>query len=166
MARWLLKEEPGHYAWSDLVRDRRTSWNGVHNALALRHLRAMRPGDTAFYYHSGSERAVVGVVRVVTPPRPDPDDPRGSVTLDIAPVRELRRPVPLAELRNDPAFAGFDLLRLPRLSVLPVPDVVWDRLVALGSSGPRAPRTIRAAAGARGRASVPRRPRRVGRRRR
>ena len=166
MAHWLLKEEPKHYAWSDLVRDGRTRWNGVHNALALRHLRAMRPGDTAFYYHSGSERAVVGIVRVVTAPRPDPDDPRGSVTLDVEPVRPLKRPVSLAELRDNPAFSGFLLLRLPRLSVVPVATETWDRLLELGASDAQTSRATRAAGSARERASGPRRPRRAVRRRR
>lgn len=130
MARWLLKEEPGHYAWADLVRDGRTDWNGVHNALALRHLRQMAPGDRAVYYHTGPERACVGIVEIVASPRVDRSDPRGSWSVAVRAVRPLRRPIPLSEVKADPALAGFALLRMPRLSVLPVTDDQWDRLLA------------------------------------
>jgi len=132
MSKWLLKEEPTHYSWSDLVRDGRTEWNGVHNALALRHLRGMAPGDPAIFYHSGDVRSCVGLMVVAAPPHPDPDDDRGSWSVAVRPVRPLPRPVPLAEIRADPTFAGFDLLRISRLSVLPVPDAMWERILALG----------------------------------
>lgn len=130
VARWLIKEEPDHYAWADLVRDGRTDWDGVHNALALRHLRQMAPGDRALYYHSGQERACVGIVEIAASPRADRGDTRGSWSVVVRPVRRLRRPIPLSEVRADPALAGFDLIRTPRLSVLPVTDDQWDRLLA------------------------------------
>ncbi len=134
VARWLIKEEPTHYSFADLVSDGRTRWDGVRNPLALRHLRAMRKGDTAIYYHSGKERACVGVVRVTSDPRPDPRDPPGSVVVDIEPLRALARPVTLAEIRGDPAFEGFDLVRIARLSVMPVDAPQWKRILALAGS--------------------------------
>lgn len=134
MHHWLIKEEPSHYAFADLVRERRTDWNGVHNALALRHLRAMAPGDDGLYYHTGTERACVGIVRICSVPRPDPTDDRGSWTVELCAVRPLPRPVSLAEMRLDPTFVGFDLLRISRLSVLPVPDPMWRRILARSRS--------------------------------
>ncbi len=130
MARWLLKEEPTHYAFSDLERDGRTEWNGVHNPLALRHLRAMVPGDEAFYYHSGSVRSAIGIARVSRGPVRDVSDARPSWSVEIQPVRQLRRGIPLAELRSDPALAGFDLFRIGRLSVVPVTDAQWASVLA------------------------------------
>lgn len=131
VAHWLVKQEPSSYSWTDLEHDGETEWDGVHNALALRHLRAMSVGDLAVFYHSGSERACVGILRVSRGPRPDPKDARGSWTVTVRPVRALLRPVTLREIRNDPRFAGFDLLRFSRLSVLPVRPEHWSRLLAL-----------------------------------
>src|SRR5580658_5038038 len=99
MARWLVKEEPTHYSYADLAKDGSTEWNGVHNALALRHLKGMRVGDDVFYYHSGDERSVVGVAKVATAPVADPDDDRGSWKVTIRAVRALPRAVPLATLK-------------------------------------------------------------------
>jgi predicted RNA-binding protein with PUA-like domain len=130
MTRWLIKEDPDHYAWIDLVREGKTEWNGVHNALALRHLKAMGPSDRAIFYHTGSERACVGIVEIVGIPHPDPRDRRGSWSVEVRPIRALHRPIPLGEVKADPALAGFDLVRLPRLSVLPVSDDHWARLLA------------------------------------
>jgi predicted RNA-binding protein with PUA-like domain len=130
VARWLLKEDPDHYAWAELVRDGRTEWSGVHNPLALSHLRRMAPGDRAVFYHTGLERACVGIVEVVSSPHPDPDDPRRFWSVAVRAVRPLRRPIPLSEVKADPALLGFDLVRMPRLSVLPVSDDQWDRLLA------------------------------------
>ena len=134
MARWLLKTEPGEYSWGDLERDGRTRWDGVTNPLALQHAHRVRSGDEVVVYHTGSERAAVGIARIVSDPYPDPaaGDDR-LVVFDLEPVRRLARPVTLAELKADPAFAGFDLLRLPRLSVMPVPAGLWRRL--LGRAG-------------------------------
>jgi len=141
MAHWLVKQEPTSYPWSRLVTDGRTRWDGVHNALALQHLRRMKKGDEALFYHSGDERACVGILRVTSEPRPDPEDDRRSWYVEVAPVRPLDRPVTLAEIRGDPAFAGIDLLRNSRLSVMPIPDAAWTRLLATaataeGSSAP------------------------------
>jgi predicted RNA-binding protein with PUA-like domain len=133
VARWLLKTEPADYSFADLERDGRTAWDGVGNALALQHARRVRAGDEAVIYHTGAERAAVGLARVVSDPYPDPaaGDPR-LVVFDVVPVTRLARPVTLAELKADPAFAGCDLLRLPRLSVVPLPGPLWRRLLARG----------------------------------
>lgn len=134
MAAWLLKTEPNDYSWEDLERDRRTTWDGVTGNAALKNIRAVRKGDEALVYHSGDVRAAVGIARVATAPYPDPHaaDPR-LVVFDLEPVRRLPRPVTLAEVKADPAFAAFDLVRIPRLSVLPVPPELWKRLLALSA---------------------------------
>ena len=129
MAHWLAKSEPSAYSWADLERDGSTDWSGVHNALALRHLKSMRPGDGLLFYHSGDERAVVGIARVTSVPRPDPRDTRGSWTVDIRPVRALRVPISLAELREDAGLGELALFRMSRLSVLPVSAEQWDRIL-------------------------------------
>ncbi len=126
---WLVKEEPTHYGFGALVKDRRAAWSGVRNALAQRHLRAIKNGDRIFYYHTGDERAVVAVARAVSDPYPDPEDPSGKyVAVDIAPVERLPRPVTLAEIKADAAFRDFPLVRIARLSVMPVTDAQWTRI--------------------------------------
>jgi len=132
MATWLLKSEPSDYSWSDLVRDRRTVWDGVTSAPGLKNIRDIQDGDEAIVYHTGEERAAVGLARIVSAPYPDPnaDDPR-LVVFDLEAVRPLPRPVTLAEIKADRAFAGFGLVRIPRLSVVPVSDAHWRRLLKL-----------------------------------
>ncbi len=134
MATWLLKTEPSEYSWDDLERERRTVWDGVTSALALRHMRQVRKGDEAIVYHTGDERAAVGIARIASDPYPDPK--RGNaaiVVFEIEPLRRLPSPVSLAEVKSDPAFAGFELVRLPRLSVMPVPPPLWERLLAIAA---------------------------------
>jgi predicted RNA-binding protein with PUA-like domain len=131
MARhWVLKTEPSEYGFADLVRDRRTRWEGVSNPVALKHLRSMLAGDDALIYHTGNEKAVVGLARVASPPYPDPRDPK-LVVVDVEPVKPLPRAVPLAEIKAEPAFADLGLVRVPRLSVVPVEPAQWKRLRAL-----------------------------------
>jgi predicted RNA-binding protein with PUA-like domain len=132
MARWLLKTEPDCYQWSDLVRDRRTVWDGVSNALALKNIRTMKKGDLAFIYHTGDERSIIGIAEVVSNAYPDPtlSDERLAV-VDVKLTRKLGRPVTLAEIKADPAFAGWDLIRLSRLGVMPVPEKMWERIEKL-----------------------------------
>lgn len=126
---WLVKEEPSHYGFDALMKDRKAVWSGVRNALAQKHLRAMKKDDRIFYYHSGDERAVVGIVKAVSDPYPDPEDASGKyVAIDIVPVRRLSRPVTLAEIKADPRFKDFLLVRVARLSVLPVTDTEWSRI--------------------------------------
>jgi len=132
VAYWLLKTEPGTYSWDDLTRDRRTVWEGVSNPVALKNIRAMKKGDLALIYHTGRERAVVGVAEVVTNPYADPNtkDER-VVVVDVKPRHKLARPVTLDEFKVDKTFAGWDLLRIGRLSVVPVPPNVWQRIESL-----------------------------------
>jgi predicted RNA-binding protein with PUA-like domain len=126
---WLLKTEPGTFSWQDLVRDGRATWDGVKNPAALGHLRAMRPGDLAFFYHTGGDKSVVGICRVVSEPYADPKagDPR-LVVVDVEPVKPLPHPVSLAAIKADPQFAGFSLVRIPRLSVMPVTPDQWQAI--------------------------------------
>jgi predicted RNA-binding protein with PUA-like domain len=129
---WLVKEEPTHYGFGELERDGKTVWSGVRNALAQKHLRGMKKGDRIFYYHTGNEKAVVGVARAASDAYPDPDDASGrSYVVEVAPVERLPRPVTLAEIKADPAFAAFPLTRVPRLSVMPVSEEEWARIEAL-----------------------------------
>ena len=126
---WLVKEEPTHYSFDAFVKDRKAVWSGVRNALAQRHLRAIAKGDRIFYYHTGDEKAVVGIAKALSGPYPDPEDPAGKyVAIDIAPVKRLPRPVTLAEIKADAAFRGFPLVRIARLSVMPVTDEEWARI--------------------------------------
>ena len=132
MNRWLLKTEPTTYGWADLARERRATWDGVSNPVALGHLRAMRKGDEAFVYHTGGEKAIVGIARVASDPYPDPklSDPK-RVVVDLEPIRPLARAVTLASVKADKRFADFALVRQSRLSVMPVTAVQWDQLLAL-----------------------------------
>jgi len=130
MARWLMKSEPESYGWADLVRDGATEWDGVRNNAARLHLKAMRQGDEAFFYHSMSDKAVVGIMRVTRGAEPDPKAPdwvRGQVE----PVRALERPVTLAEIKAEPALAKMELIRQSRLSVAPVRDEEWKLILEM-----------------------------------
>ncbi len=128
MARWLFKEEPSHYSFADLERDGTAVWDGVANALALQHLRKVQPGDRVFYYHTGKEKAVVGEMVVVSAMQDD----EKAVAVTVRPVRRLHHPVPLSRIKEDSAFVGWELVRLPRLSVMPVTDAQWQRVEELG----------------------------------
>jgi predicted RNA-binding protein with PUA-like domain len=128
MGRWLFKEEPSHYSFADLEREGSTDWDGVANALALQHLRKVRPGDRVFFYHTGNEKAVVGEMTVVAGPKSG-DEKQPIVTVQA--VRRLQHPVPLSRIKDDPAFADWELVRLPRLSVMPVTEAQWQRIEEL-----------------------------------
>ena len=132
---WLFKEEPSHYSFHQLVVDGKTVWDGITNNLALKNLRSAKKGDLALVYHSGDQRAIVGIVEITSAPYPDPKlrDER-FVVVDVKPVRALERPVALNEVKADAKFARFDLLRLPRLSVMRVPDDIWEGVLALARS--------------------------------
>jgi predicted RNA-binding protein with PUA-like domain len=126
---WLFKEEPTHYSYDDLVRDGRTSWTGVRNPVAQRHLRSVAKDDRIFFYHTGNVKAVVGVARAAAASYPDPADKDGKLyAVDVVPVRKLKQPVTLAAIKADKSFASFVLTRVPRLSVMPVTDEQWDRI--------------------------------------
>ena len=133
---WLLKTEPTTYAFDQLERDGRTTWDGVRNNLALMHLRAMKAGDQVLIYHSGAAKAAVGLARVAAGAYPDPQqsDPR-FVVVDLTPLRRLKRPVTLAEIRAEPALAELPLIKMTRLSVMPVTKEQWKQLVGMGEAG-------------------------------
>ena len=126
MAHWLLKSEPASYSWDQLVKDGRTHWNGVRNFQAANNLRAMKPGERAFFYHSNEGKDIVGVIEIARGFYPDPSDASGKFGMvDVAPVMPVKRPVSLAEMKTVPELAGFSLLRQSRLSVCPVSDAEW-----------------------------------------
>jgi predicted RNA-binding protein with PUA-like domain len=126
---WLVKEEPEHYSYDALVRDGRTVWSGVKNPLAQKHLHGIRKGDRLFYYHTGKEKAIVGVARAAGDAYPDPADASGRwAVVEVVPERKLPRPVSLAEIKADRAFADFALVRMSRLSVMPVSAEQWKRI--------------------------------------
>src|SRR5687768_4623517 len=137
MARWLFKVEPDCYSYADLERDGTTLWDGVSNAAARKNLRQVQPGDHVLFYHTGDEKAVVGVMAAVSGPQSDPDghDPK-AVVVAVRPVRRLARPVPLAHIKADPALADWELVRLPRLSVMPVSEEQWRRVEELADARP------------------------------
>ena len=131
---WLFKEEPSSYSFDQFAKDGGTTWSGVKNPLAQKHLRSVKKGDRVFYYHTGSERAVVGVARATSDAYPDPKDKSGkAAVVDIAPVRALPRPVSLGEIKAASGFSDFPLTRLPRLSVMPVSDSEWSRIEKMSS---------------------------------
>ena len=132
MANWLFKEEPTHYSYDDLVHDGKTSWTGVRNAVAQRNLRSVKKGDKIFFYHTGDQKAVVGIAKAANDGYPDPGDKEGKLyAVDVEPVKKLKNPVTLAAIKADKAFEGFVLTRVPRLSVMPVSDAEWKRIVGM-----------------------------------
>jgi predicted RNA-binding protein with PUA-like domain len=127
---WLFKEEPSHYSFEQLQQDGKTAWSGVRNALAQKHLRSVRKGDRIFYYHTGDEKAVIGIAEAASDPYPDPDnDP--LVVVDVKPIKALPHPVSLAAIKASGRFASFPLVRIPRLSVMPVSDAEWKAIEAM-----------------------------------
>jgi predicted RNA-binding protein with PUA-like domain len=129
MAHWLMKSEPGSYSWADLVREGATEWDGVRNPAARLHLKAMKKGDEAFFYHSGDERQIVGIMRVTREARPDAKDPNW-VSVAVEPVRALG-PVTLKQIKAEPSLAKMELIRQSRLSVSPVREEEWKRILDL-----------------------------------
>lgn len=132
MANWLAKSEPSTYSWSDLVRDGGTRWDGVRNAQARNNLAAMKKGDEVLLYHSGDDKAVMGIARVTKAAYPDPSaDDEKWLCVDLEPVRALPRPVPLAAIKAEPSLAGIALIRQSRLSVMPLAAAEARAIVAL-----------------------------------
>jgi predicted RNA-binding protein with PUA-like domain len=129
---WLFKEEPSSYSFAQFSKDGRTTWSGVRNPLAQKHLRSVKKGDRVFYYHTGGEKAVVGVAKATSDAYPDPKDRSGKLSVvDLEPVQALNRPVTLAEIKASKSFSTFPLTRLPRLSVMPVSDAEWREIERL-----------------------------------
>lgn len=130
MAYWLMKSEPEAYSWAQLVKDERTPWSGVRNYQANNNMKAMKLGDEALFYHSGEERAVVGIMKVVKLWHPDPDDDTGRFGMvDVAPVKAFETPLPLAEIKADPALKNMVFIRQGRLSVSPVTKEEWVKIL-------------------------------------
>ena len=129
---WLVKEEPTHYNFDMLAQQGKTSWTGVRNPLAQKHLRSMKKGDRVFYYHTGDEKAIVAIAKTISDPYPDPGDKEGKLwAVDVGPVKRLPKPVTLAAVKADSRFADFLLVRMSRLSVMPVTDEQWAWLEAM-----------------------------------
>jgi predicted RNA-binding protein with PUA-like domain len=129
---WLFKEEPENYSYDEFVKDKQTTWSGVKNPVAQRNLRAVKKGDSVFYYHTGKEKQIVGIAKALGDAYPDPNDKTGKAhVVDIAPVKKLARPVTLKEIKADKSFATFALVRISRLSVMPVTDGEWKRIESM-----------------------------------
>lgn len=132
---WLFKEEPENYSFHELVKDKHTVWSGVRNPVAQKHLHAVKKGDRIFYYHTGKQKAIVGVAKALDDAYADPQDAAGkAAVVDVGPVKKLGRPVTLAEIKADAFFKTFPLVRISRLSVMPVTDAEWARIEKLASS--------------------------------
>ncbi len=131
--RWLLKTEPSTYSFADLERDGKAVWDGVSSNAALKNIRTMKKGDLALVYHSGDEKAIIGLAEITSNAYPDPkqNDPK-LVVFDLKPKKRLPQPVPLAAIKKQKSLADFDLVRIPRLSVMPVTEKQWEMLLKLG----------------------------------
>jgi predicted RNA-binding protein with PUA-like domain len=138
---WLLKEEPSTYSFDTLLQDKRTVWSGVKNPLAQKHLHAIRRGDQILYYHTGNEKAVVGIAKALSNAYADPADTNGKqAVVDVGAVKRLTRPVSLAEIKADARFRTFPLVRISRLSVMPVTDQEWRWIEDMAGTAGRAGR--------------------------
>jgi predicted RNA-binding protein with PUA-like domain len=132
---FLVKEEPTHYSYDAFATDGGTEWSGVRNPLAQKHLRGVRKGDLVFYYHTGDEKAIVGIARAAANARPDPADKTGKAhVVDLVPVKKLKRPVTLAEIKADARFKAFPLTYMPRLSVMPVDQDTWEAIISISKT--------------------------------
>jgi len=132
---WLVKEEPTNYNFETLIKDGRTAWTGVKNPLAQKHLRSIHRGDKVFFYHTGSEKAVVGIARALSDAYLDPKDKTGKLSaFDLGPVKRLRKQVTLAAIKSDGRFSTFALVRMSRLSVMPVTDAEWKAIEAMSDT--------------------------------
>lgn len=133
MSRWVFLADPESYGWNELVREGRTAWDGIANAVAQRNLRACSKGDEVLIYHTSPDKAILGIARVDAGPRPDPADEK-RVVVDVAPVRALERPLPLAELKADAVLKELGFVRMPRVAVQPVSDAQWERVLELSGT--------------------------------
>lgn len=132
---WLVKQEPLIYNYVALEKEKKTVWDGVHNNLALKHLNSMKKGDQALFYHTGDEKQAVGIIAITSNPYPNPrEDNKRYVVVDVKPIKPLKRPVTLEEMKKEPLFKNWDLLRISRLSVMPVPKNIWDAIMKKSNS--------------------------------
>jgi predicted RNA-binding protein with PUA-like domain len=133
MKLWLFKQEPSCYSWENLEKDGTTTWDGVANALAQKHLRSVAKGDRVLFYHTGKDKAVVGIMQVTADPVPDPNDESGkNVVVTVKPVKKLKHPVELADIKAEKLFANWELVRMSRLSVMPVSEEIWKKIEEMG----------------------------------
>jgi predicted RNA-binding protein with PUA-like domain len=140
MSYWLAKSDPDTYGWSDLLRDRKTSWDGVRNFRARNYIRAMKPGDLVLFYHSGAEKAVVGAMKILSEAYPDSTaEGDGWSAIDVAPAWKLKDPVTLASIKAEPTLKNVLLVRVARLSVMPLEKEGFDKIVAMGNGTARLP---------------------------
>lgn len=132
---WLAKQEPKGYNLDQLKKDVTTVWDGVHNNLALKHMREMRPGDLVLFYHTGTERQAVGIMRVTSKPYPNPEEKEERfIVVDVKYKSALKRPVTLDEIKQNEVFHDWELVRLSRLSVMPVPKPIWDEILRISKT--------------------------------
>jgi predicted RNA-binding protein with PUA-like domain len=132
---WLVKQEPSVYNYAVLEKEKKTVWDGVHNNLALKYLHSMKKDDRAFFYHTGDEKQAVGIIEITSNPYSNPkEDNKRFVVVDVKPVKPLERPVTLEEMKKDTVFKNWELLRISRLSVMPVPKNIWDAIVKKSNS--------------------------------
>lgn len=137
MAYWLFKQEPSTYNYSRLEKDGMTVWDGVANKLALKHLRSVKKGDKAMFYHTGEERQVVGIMEIVSDPYVDPKKENKSlIVVDVKPEGKLKKPVTLEQVKTDSAFADWELVRISRLSVMPIPEKLWEKIMRMSGQIP------------------------------
>ncbi|MDD8017710.1 MAG: EVE domain-containing protein [Bacteroidota bacterium] len=132
MQHFLLKTEPSDYSYDDLLRDKKTTWSGVANNAALKHIRSMKKGDTVLIYHTGDEKQIVGLATIISDPYPDPHqhDPK-LIVIDIQANQKLKKPVTLALIKSLKYFSRFPLVTISRLSVMPVSDEEWEHILSL-----------------------------------
>ena len=132
---WLAKQEPSGprgYSLDDLKKDKKTVWDGVHNNLALKHMQEMQPGDLALFYHTGDERQAVGIMEIVSKPYPNPnEDNKRFIVVDVKYKKHLKKPVTLDAMKKQKEFKNWELLRISRLSIMPVPKVIWDSILLM-----------------------------------
>ena len=135
---WLAKQEPSGprgYSFEDLKKDKTTVWDGVHNNLALKHMREMKPGDLVLFYHTGDERQVVGIMEVTSKPYPNPEETRERfIVVDVKYKKSLKKPVTLDEMKKQKKFKNWELIRISRLSIMPVPKEIWDSIIEMSQN--------------------------------
>ena len=132
---WLFKQEPSSYNYSQLEMDGKTVWNGVSNNLALKYLRMVRGGDKILFYHSGDEKQIVGIMRADSDPYPDPKEILARrVVLEVVPEKRLPVPVTLKAIKQDSSFSNWELVRISRLSVMPTPESIWNKVISLATA--------------------------------
>lgn len=132
---WLVKQEPSVYSYAALEKEKKTVWDGVHNNLALKYLNSMKKGDQALFYHTGDEKQAVGIIAITSDPYSNPrETDKRYVVVDVKPIKPLKKPVTLEEMKKEPLFKNWDLLRISRLSVMPVPKNIWDAIIKKSNS--------------------------------